>query len=117
MLTFSSARISHLYPLFLMPYICIKHSFSIVCSIMSKRGAMGYNVAGGTSNMLKSGHSSAQGLDEAVLRNIEAAKVCISYYMFHFPTTHLYLFFCPLEETLLPFAKCHFQFELLFFLI
>jgi hypothetical protein len=45
---------------------------------------MGYNVAGGTSNMLKSGHSSAQGLDEAVLRNIEAAKVFISYICFIF---------------------------------
>jgi len=40
---------------------------------MSK-GAMGYNMAGGTNNMLKSGHSSHEGLDEAILRNIEAAK-------------------------------------------
>lgn len=37
-------------------------------------GAMGYNMAGGAQNMLKKGHSSSQGLDEAVLRNIEAAK-------------------------------------------
>jgi hypothetical protein len=36
---------------------------------------MGYNMAGGTSNMLKSGHSSASGLEEAVLKNIEAGKV------------------------------------------
>lgn len=42
---------------------------------MSRGGTMGYNMAGGASNMLKSGHSSSQGLDEAVLRNIEAAKV------------------------------------------
>jgi len=39
------------------------------------RSAMGYNMAGGTSNMLKSGHSSAAGLEEAVLKNIEAGKV------------------------------------------
>lgn len=36
-------------------------------------GAMGYNMAQGTSGMLKSGHTSIEGLDEAVLRNIEAA--------------------------------------------
>jgi hypothetical protein len=36
---------------------------------------MGYNMAGGTSNMLKSGHTSASGLEEAVLKNIEAGKV------------------------------------------
>lgn len=35
---------------------------------------MGYNMAGGASNMLKSGHSSASGLEEAVLKNIEAGK-------------------------------------------
>ena len=39
------------------------------------RSAMGYNMAGGASNMLKSGHSSASGLEEAVLKNIEAGKV------------------------------------------
>jgi hypothetical protein len=36
---------------------------------------MGYNMAGGTSNMLKSGHTSASGLEEAVMKNIEAGKV------------------------------------------
>ena len=36
---------------------------------------MGYNMAGGVGNMLKKGHSSAAGLDEAVMKNIEAAKV------------------------------------------
>lgn len=35
---------------------------------------MGYNMAGGVGNMLKKGHSSAAGLDEAVMKNIEAAK-------------------------------------------
>jgi T-complex protein 1 subunit theta len=34
--------------------------------------SMGYNMAKGTSGMLKSGHTSIEGLDEAVLRNIEA---------------------------------------------
>jgi hypothetical protein len=36
---------------------------------------MSYNMAGGTNAMLKQGHSSHQGLDEAVLKNIEASKV------------------------------------------
>ena len=34
--------------------------------------SMGYNMAKGTSGMLKAGHTSTEGLDEAVLRNIEA---------------------------------------------
>ena len=43
--------------------------------------SMGYNMAGGTSNMLKKGHSVSEGVDEAVLKNLEAAKVlwCVSH--------------------------------------
>mmetsp|Transcript_41809 Transcript_41809/g.96712 ORF Transcript_41809/g.96712 Transcript_41809/m.96712 type:complete len:551 (+) Transcript_41809:85-1737(+) len=36
--------------------------------------SMSLNMASGTSGMLKSGHKSIEGLDEAVLKNIEAAK-------------------------------------------
>lgn len=36
--------------------------------------SMGYNMAAGMQNMLKDGHKSMQGVDDAVLRNIEAAK-------------------------------------------
>mmetsp|Transcript_60894 Transcript_60894/g.119409 ORF Transcript_60894/g.119409 Transcript_60894/m.119409 type:complete len:553 (-) Transcript_60894:255-1913(-) len=36
--------------------------------------SMGYNMAGGTSNMLKKGHSVSDGVDDAVLKNLEAAK-------------------------------------------
>ncbi|CAM9486714.1 unnamed protein product [Phaeothamnion confervicola] len=35
---------------------------------------MGYNLAGGLSSMLKDGHQSFEGVDEAIMRNIEAAK-------------------------------------------
>jgi len=35
---------------------------------------MNYNMAGGTASMLKSGHKSFEGLEEAILKNIEAAK-------------------------------------------
>ena len=37
--------------------------------------SMGLNMAAGTSGMLKQGHKSFEGLDEAVYKNIEAAKV------------------------------------------
>jgi len=37
--------------------------------------SMNYNMAGGSSNMLKKGHSMHTGMDAAVLKNIEAAKV------------------------------------------
>jgi T-complex protein 1 subunit theta len=44
--------------------------------------SMGYNMAKGTSGMLKAGHTSTEGLDEAVLRNIEAgyklSQMCCS---------------------------------------
>uniref|UniRef100_A0A7S2RZC7 CCT-theta n=1 Tax=Rhizochromulina marina TaxID=1034831 RepID=A0A7S2RZC7_9STRA len=39
---------------------------------MSK--SMNYNMAGGTSTMLKSGHKTFEGLEEAIIKNIEAAK-------------------------------------------
>ena len=40
--------------------------------IMAK--SMGMNLASGLQGMLKEGHSSYEGVDEAILRNINAAK-------------------------------------------
>jgi hypothetical protein len=36
--------------------------------------SMGYNMAGGLQGMLKDGHTSFEGVDEAIMRNIDAAK-------------------------------------------
>lgn len=36
--------------------------------------SMSYNMASGMQNMLKDGHKTFSGVDEAVIRNIEAAK-------------------------------------------
>ena len=36
--------------------------------------SMGYNMASGLSGMLKDGHTSYEGVDEAIMRNIDAAK-------------------------------------------
>ena len=46
---------------------------AIMNAAMAK--SMSLNMASGTSDMLKQGHKSIEGLDEAVLKNIEAAKV------------------------------------------